>query len=121
MLVENVPVVSTLTSIGGDAVLDDAVDREALAPAPIASSALADHVERHAEIEQRAEHHVAGGTRGAVDVKVQAFQFGAPRSPRDLDRGHRRADAVVDVDDRDAGRARASSAPSATRPSIETP
>ena len=56
-----------------DAVLDHALDLQALAARPDGIERVADHVDRHAEVDQRAEHHVAGGAARAVDVEVQAL------------------------------------------------
>jgi hypothetical protein len=66
--------------------LDDARHLEAVLTKPDPIEDLLDHHPRHPEIEQRAQHHVAGRSRGSVEVEVQAAQRLAlthlrPRSP----------------------------------------
>ena len=56
----------------GDPAARDRRDLQALAPRADLVERQRDDLERDAEIEQRAEHHVAGGAAGAVDVEVEA-------------------------------------------------
>ena len=57
-----------------DAVLHDTLDTQALAAGADGIQRGTDDIERHAEIDQRAEHHVAGRTARAIDVQVKSAQ-----------------------------------------------
>ena len=64
-----------------------------------------------ARVEQRPEQHVAGDAADAVDVERCGSR--APPPPRDPRGDRARSEPVVDVDDGDAGGARASASPAA--------
>lgn len=85
---------------GGDAGLDDAAGAQALAVEADRDDGRLHDLDRHAEIEEGAQRHVAGDAAHAVDVQVQAAQL-----------GHRAAH-----DDRPARRAQRTAATAAPKP-----
>lgn len=139
---------------GGDSALDDSMDTEPMTPSPDRVERVADHLDGNAEIDQRAEQHIAGCAARAVDVEVltarilggrRLLLLARERSTRHRDAGDRAAAGTfVATHGRTAslaiftaataaptplsmlttempGAHADSSAPSATRPSIETP
>ena len=109
----------------GDAVLDDPVDAEPLAPGADRVQRIADRRDRHPEVDQGREHHVAGRAARAIDVEV---------APADVHRrGHRAASLATFTAATAAptplsmfttvmpGAQLTSIEPSATRPSTDTP
>ena len=147
------PVVSTLTSTAAMPRLTTRCDLQPLPACADRVERVADHVDGNAEIDQRAEHHVAGGAARAVDVQVrprsgiavsrhgavglagsavQRCREGAWKVPlgRSLTRTASRAILTAATAAPTPlsmlttvmpGAHADSSAPSATRPSIETP
>ena len=109
----------------GDAVLDHRGDAEARAPCPDRIEGVADHVDGDAELDQGAEHHVAGGAARAVDVEVLAPRIGG--SHRRAARRATRTAAIAAPTPLSMlttvmpGAHAASMDASATRPSTDTP
>ena len=75
------PSVPTLTSIAAIPPFTTRCARNRSRPAPIASSASPIDVHRHAQVDQRAEHHVARGAARAVDVQVQPARLRSRVTP----------------------------------------
>ena len=114
----HVPLCVDLYVDGRDPALDHARDEQPCAPGADRVERVADHIDGHTEVDQRAEHHVAGGAARAVDVQVHAFHAtslaiftAATAAPTPLS-------MLTTVT---PGAQPASSAPSATSPSTETP
>src|ERR1041385_2880017 len=118
-----------------DAVLDDLLCDQALAACADRVERVADDVERNAQIDQRAQHHVARRAARAVEMEVLAAHdrqvllrvvAGLARHGRTARRAILTAATAAPtplsmLTTVMPGAHAASSAPSATRPSIETP
>ena len=128
MIVEDVPAGLDHDIDRGHAVLHDPREAEPAATRANRIERLADRVDGDAEIDQRAEHHVAGGAARAVEMEVQSSQVRMKRHDalRTASRAMRTAATAaptplsmftIEI----PGAQPARSEPSATRPSTDTP